>query len=101
MMRYREIGRFKYQLAEDKTWETGISGHSFDTEFMHMEQDGRFTLKTGYLSDGASGPTFDTDDSIEGAFLHDGLYECIRRELLPLSVKDRADRLLHDVCTAN
>ena len=97
-MKYREIERFKYQLAELMTFETSLTGYSFKTEFLTMYPDGILTIKEGFLWDGPSGPTFDTPDSMQGSLLHDALYECIRRELLPLSCKDRADRLLHDIC---
>ena len=98
-MLYRNIERYKYQLAQPMTFSTGIEGHSFKTTYFTMFPDGMFVVKEGYLWDGPSGPTVDTPDSMRGSLLHDSLYECVRRELLPLSIKDRADRLLHDICT--
>jgi hypothetical protein len=98
-MLYRDITRYKYQLAEPMVFMTGITGYSFAAEFIEMSPKGQLTILTDYLWDGPSGPTMDTLDSMRGSLLHDALYECIRRELLPLTIKDKADRLLHDICT--
>jgi hypothetical protein len=99
-MLYRDIQRYKYQLAEPMAFMTGITGYSFDAEFIEMTPEGQLTILTGYIWNGASGPTFDTMDSMKGSLVHDALYECMRRELLPLSIREKADRILHDVCTS-
>lgn len=98
-MLYRNIERFKYQLASDEMYMTGITGYSFDLRFIRMEPNGRLTVREGYIWNGASGPTFDTKSSMRGSLFHDALYECMRREVLPLTIKDKADRILHDICT--
>ena len=99
-MLYRNIESFKYQLASDETYDTGILGYSFDIKFIKITPDGKMLIREGYIWNGASGPTFDTPDSMKGSLIHDALYECLRRELLPLSVRRQADVILHDVCTA-
>ena len=100
-MLYRNIEQYKYQLAGDEVFETGIKGYSFDLRFIQMERTGRMTIREGYFWNGASGPTFDTESAMSGSLIHDALYECMRREVLPLTIKDHADRILHDVCTEN
>jgi hypothetical protein len=35
---------------------------------------------------------------MRGSLLHDALFQLIRLELLPLSYKQEADEILHDVC---
>jgi len=99
-MLYRDITPYKYQLAEDEIFDTGITGYSFDTLYLHMEPTGSLRIRAGYIWNGASGPTFDTPDSMKGSLIHDALYECMRRELLPQSIRRQADVILHDVCTA-
>ena len=94
-MKYRNIEQYKYQLMADEKFETGILGYSFKTPFIELDPEGIMTLKDGYLSDGASGPTHDDEENMRAAFGHDGLYELMRRGLLPIEIKDTADRLLH------
>ena len=93
-MRYRNIERFKYQLASDLTFETGITGFSYKGEFLELDPRGRMLIKDGYLADGPSGLTRDDETNMEPAFGHDGGYELIRRCVLPLEYKDTFDRLL-------
>ena len=83
------------------TFSTGIKGFSFKQVYFTMFPDGMFVIKEGYLWDGPSGPTIDSPDSMRGSLVHDALYECIRRELLPLTIKDDADRVFHDTCTTD
>jgi len=96
-MKYRNIEQFKYQLAENIVFETGIRGFSFKGEFLEIRPDGILTIKYGYLWDGASGPTIDTDSAMFGALVHDALYELMRREVIPTTYKDTIDRLFHSL----
>jgi hypothetical protein len=99
-MLYRDITPYKYQLAATIHFDTGIKGYSFIATYLGMTPSGTLIIREGYIWNGASGPTFDTMDSMKGSLIHDALYECMRRGLLPLTIREKADRILHDVCTS-
>jgi hypothetical protein len=94
---YRDITPYKYQLAEPMAFMTGITGYSFDAEFIEMTPEGQLTILTGYMWDGASGPTIDSECSMRASLLHDALFQLIRLNLLPLKIKPIADKLFHDI----
>ena len=54
-------------------------------------------IRAGYASDGPSGPTYDFKTSMPGAFVHDALYELIRKGYLPLSAREQADLIMHSI----
>jgi hypothetical protein len=90
---------YKYQLVEDYTVATGITiPKSIATDWMILSENGILTIKAGYAWDGASGPTFDTPSSMRGSLVHDALYQLMRLGLLPISYREKADDLLHDIC---
>ena len=81
-MRYRS--GYKYQLAEDDWVQTDIIPTSYiDTEFITLDMKGLLGLRSGYASDGPSGPTIDTKSSIRGAFFHDAACQLVRTGHLP------------------
>ena len=90
---------YKYQISEDYyiqlDWQPEIA---IKTEFITLTKNGFLTLKSGYASDGPSGPTIDTLSFMRGAFVHDALYQLMRMELLPPSWKEYADDLLEELC---
>jgi hypothetical protein len=98
-LRYRNIERFKYEVAEDWSIQTAIKGCACRTEFIVLDDDGLLTAKKGYKWDGASGPTVDTWSSMCGSCGHDEIYELIRRRLLEYHWRAYADQFLHDICT--
>lgn len=52
---------YKYQLAEDDWLQTNIIPPSpIDLQFITLDMTGRLGLRSGYASDGPSGPTIDT-----------------------------------------
>jgi hypothetical protein len=62
---------YKYQLAKTVSIQTPILGLRIDDEFFTLEEDGMLTIRAGYAWDGASGPTFDTMDSMGPSLVHD------------------------------
>ena len=83
-MRYRK--GYKYQLAEDAFLQTNIIPPSpVDTQFITLDMSGLLGLRSGYASDGPSGPTIDTKTSMSGAFFHDGACQLGRMGLIPYS----------------
>lgn len=93
-MRYR--GGYKYQLAEDFTVETPIyPTHTiFLLRWIALSPNGLLTLYSGYCSDGGSGPAIDTKKAMRAFFVHDALYQLIRRGLLGTEYREAADALL-------
>jgi hypothetical protein len=85
---------FKYQLAKSYTTKTDILGFDIDTAYIKLTPDGILKLKNGYATDGASGPTIDTKNTIRGAFVHDALYYLIRNGYIGIEWKSYADKLL-------
>ena len=97
-MKYRK--GYKYQLAEALVVDTGIHypGRNIKTEFIELNVFGELTIKSGYASDGPSGPTIDTKTFMRGAFVHDAFYQLMRMGLLPQSYREDADALLRKMC---
>ena len=89
---------YKYQLLEDYTilLPNKFIGRGFDVKFMKLAA-GILTIRAGYAWDGASGPTIDTKTSMRGALVHDALYQAMREDLIPRSMKVFCDQLMHDL----
>ena len=85
---------YKYQVSRPCWYHTGILGYDIEIPFITLSPDGVMCIRPGYASDGPSGPTIDTPDSIRGAVGHDGLYELMCRGLLPPSCREQADQKL-------
>jgi len=84
---------FRYQLVRDCTQQTPVTGYDIDTEYIRLYRDGEITLRHGYASDGASGPTFHTRNSIRASFVHDAFYYLIRIGLISMDCKAPVDSL--------
>lgn len=95
-IKYRE--GYKYQLYEDASVMSGITGYDIKTEYIDLSPSGILTVKRGYAWDGASGPTIDTDTSMSGSLFHDALYQLMREKHLPPECREAADYLLYRVC---
>ena len=89
---------YKYQVTRSCWYHTGIFGYNIKAPFITLSPDGVMCIQAGYASDGPSGPTIDTSDSMRGAIGHDGLYELMRRGLLPQSHREQADKKLREWC---
>lgn len=89
---------YKYQLYEDYALALPsiFFGNDFDTRFIKLDS-GVLTVKAGYAWDGPSGPTIDTKTSMRGALIHDALYQAMRENLIPRSMKVFCDQLMHDL----
>ena len=95
---YRKLKSWKYELTQDYSFETGISGYTISTGLLSLSQSGLLIIKSTYAWDGPSGPTFDTPSFMRGSLIHDALYQLIRLKLLPKSARRMADTLLREVC---
>lgn len=91
---------FKYQLAEEYSYETGIvPSKAIRTEYISLHMDGKIIIQKGYAWDGPSGPTVDTRNFMRGSLIHDALYQLMReRHLDPNVYRDEADQLLKKMC---
>lgn len=89
---------YKYQLAEDYSIQTVITGYEISVPFICLHMDGLLTIKKGYAWDGASGPTIDTKSSMRGALVHDALYQLMRSDLIGQHNRKYADAYLRDLC---
>ena len=92
--------RPKYRLTEthvERLWfvkYTGPPAESPKPGISIEYRDGKtiLTLANGYEWDGASGPTFDSEDSQRASAVHDALYTLIEAGILPDSVRKPADK---------
>jgi len=102
---YRDLWRYKYQLVEPYSVDTGIATGeraATDSDWVVLEADGRLSLKDRYAWDGPSGPAFDTPNFMRGSLVHDALYQLMRDEKLDRDRwRDPADRLLRTICRAD
>lgn len=97
-LKYRDITRFKYEVAESFYHQTMIMARACHTDFISLDDNGMLVIAQGYKWDGPSGPTIDTDCGMRGSLVHDALYELMRRSLLESFWREYADDLLGDIC---
>lgn len=97
---YRDLHPYKYQLLEDYSVSTPITGHTVlleDTGYIALDTDGTITIKARYAWDGASScPDFNS--ILRGSLVHDAFYQLFRMEKLPISLRDKSDRLIQTMC---
>lgn len=94
MQNWEDISHYKYRSSFDEEYDTGILGVYATTEYITMYDDGRMVVKSGFLWNGASGPTIDTDNTMRASKGHDALYVLITLGVLNESHRKRADKLL-------
>ena len=84
---------YKYQLYTDELFQTPFrSDKPIKTRFILLSCDGMMSILSGYAWDGASGPTWDTKNTMRGSLFHDAAYQLIRLGLLKEhSVRQIAD----------
>jgi len=58
-------------------------------------------VKDGYAWDGASGPCFNTKNSLVGTLVHDALYQLMRKGLLDRSFRKMVDWQFYKVLRKN
>ena len=90
---------YKYQVTRDHTIRIAVRPFAeIDIDFIRLTMDGQLTIRKGYAWDGASGPTWDTRNSMRGSLYHDVGYQLIRLRLIDKAHKGYFDQLLYDVC---
>ena len=90
---------YKYQVSKPYHIKLDIKPFkSIDLPFIKFDLEGNLTIITGYAWNGASGPTYDTLNSMIGSLIHDVIYQLIRLDKVDYACKEYADKLLHDIC---
>jgi len=96
--KYKPGGK-KYILTE--TYEDTIPfGYTKNimTNYASYRLDGKILIGKGYSWDGASGPTIDTPDTMDGSLVHDVLYQFIREGHLSMKYRKEADKCIKRMC---
>jgi hypothetical protein len=70
-MKIKYTSGYKYQLYEDASMLTPIKGAEIYDKFFTLYKNGFLQIKEGFAWDGASGPTFDTKNSMSPSLVHD------------------------------
>jgi len=99
MTKYR--AGYKYQLAETYQVFTPIKPTlPIASEFISFDNNGLLAIRHGYAWDGASGPTWDTDNTITPSLVHDAFYQLLRLAYLPSwyrsQIDDYLDKMLEE-----
>ena len=93
---------WKYYVPKDKCIRLSKQYSDKVIKIKFIELDGRnLIIKDGYKWDGPSGPTFDTDDAMEGSAAHDALWQLIMEGLIDKKHKRATDRELKIICLRN
>ena len=91
---------YKYWVRADYHIKLNIIPYApIDLPFIKMDMEGYTTICLGYAWNGASGPTWDTLNSMIGSLVHDVIYQLIRLGLIDSYYKEYGDQVLHDLCT--
>ena len=88
---------YKYQLHKTYVHQLRFRPpieETVETDYIILTPDGVLTIKKGYAWDGASGPTYDSKNSMRGSLVHDVIYQLIRMQELPEGYRDEADEEL-------
>jgi hypothetical protein len=95
---YRSLRRYKYQLLESyRLYIPWLPRLLYRGRFLAID-GGVLIVAAGYAWDGASGPTWDSGDSMRASLVHDAIYQLIRQGILPKSVRRPADGLMRRIC---
>ena len=70
---------YKYELAADFAIQIQIQPErTIEHEYYHLNTTGLLLIRKGYMSDGPSGPTWDSPGLLIGALVHDVGYQMTR-----------------------
>lgn len=101
-MKYRKVENYKFELAENFSIQTGfLIPESIITPnnrypFITLSDNGILEIWKGYAIDGVTN-AINSTNVIKAAFVHDALYQLMRIGKLPLSYKDKSDKLFYDI----
>jgi hypothetical protein len=90
---------YKYQVSRDYRIKLAvIPFEPICLPFVLMDTAGDTIIKAGYAWNGASGPTWDSLNSMAGSLTHDLIYQLIRLGHIDSKYKAYADRILKEIC---
>ena len=89
-MTYSKYNQYKFQLRGDHFFTLDLDFPNVEFEWASITDNVLF-IKNGYAWDGASGPCFNTKNSLTGSLVHDALYQLMRKELLSRSFRKTVD----------
>lgn len=94
---YQSLKRWKYRLHKDYQVHIGFFGTKAErgNDYVWLDH-GFLTIHEGYAWDGPSGPTFDTRTWMRASLVHDALYQLIREDHLPRSLRKKVDQLMYE-----
>jgi hypothetical protein len=78
-----------------------LKGNIVEIPMVTLNPSGLLIVYPSYVWDGASGPTWDTKNSMIGSLIHDVIYQLIRLGFIDSNYKEYADKILHDLCEAD
>jgi len=97
---WRKGGARKYVLEEvyyDRI--PFVLAANIKTSYCKLNSNGYIVIYPGYEWDGASGPTIDTDDTMDGSLVHDVLYQLMREgKLSRKKYRKDADKCIRQMC---
>lgn len=99
---YERVGPNTYQTLGDWWVDTGITGAAAvlrvgDLISATLHQAGELRVHAGFVCDFASGPTYNTNDSVKASVAHDALYRMSRYHVLGPDLRDEADELFYRI----
>ena len=96
-MKYKKFN-YKFQLAEnleEQLINASILPDEVDAEYFNIS-DGCIFIKEGYAWDGASGPVFNTRNTLKASLIHDVLCQGMRIGIIEDTYRKSADKELRD-----
>ena len=95
-MRYKKIKPYKYRNLADESVNFDYAGDILCADIQIFT--GKLNIMLGFEWDGASGPAFDTKNSMKASMFHDAGCRLINKGLLGKSERKKVDRLYYDIC---
>lgn len=96
--RIKYLKGVKYVLSEDYVVQLPIVGVRIIDEWFRLTEFGHLTIFAGFAWDGASGPTFDTKDSMRASLVHDVLCIAMRDGRLDFAHQDQVNAIFKQHC---
>lgn len=100
-LKYQTTRDFNIKLSlplPDGTIQTVIPYAPVKCDYFSLDMQGNAVIYKKYGWNGASGPTYDTLNSMIGSLVHDFGYQLIRLGLIDPKYKELFDQMLHDLC---
>ena len=99
---FYDVIPYKYRVTEDLEFHTGLRPAStVGNDLTAISRSGLLYISSGYAWDGPSGPTVDTESTMEASLVHDALYQLMREGHLPDVWRRRADKELYRIMRRN